>query len=161
MSISWRVRHIALCGGISVYPAYAERKAGHGNDDWIYVFSCPLHSNHHHRKGLVTDVSGPQRNACPGTLTVIRGRTNLNGADEARGEGDDGADEFERSAHRNADQAERQQDHPDDRIEHDRNQRSGPADYKQNTQEQELHLFFFPSRKRARTLDDSTKNGEP
>jgi hypothetical protein len=22
-----------------------------------------------HRKGLVTDVSGPQRNACPGTLT--------------------------------------------------------------------------------------------
>ena len=29
----------------------------------------PLNSNHGHRKGLVTDVSGPQRNACPGTLT--------------------------------------------------------------------------------------------
>ena len=29
----------------------------------------PLNSNHRHRKGLVTDVSGPQRNACPGTLT--------------------------------------------------------------------------------------------
>jgi len=26
-----------------------------------------------HRKGLVTDVSGPQRNACPGTLTPLRG----------------------------------------------------------------------------------------
>jgi hypothetical protein len=26
-------------------------------------------SIHRHRKGLVTDVSGPQRNACPGTLT--------------------------------------------------------------------------------------------
>jgi len=24
-----------------------------------------------HRKGLVTDVSGPQRNACPGTLTPL------------------------------------------------------------------------------------------
>jgi transposase-like protein len=41
----------------------------HGLDDWIYVFSCPLNSNHRHRKGLVTDVSGPPRNACPGTLT--------------------------------------------------------------------------------------------
>src|SRR6202034_3901257 len=36
----------------------------------IYVFSFPRNSNHLHRKGLVTDVSGPQRNACPGTLTV-------------------------------------------------------------------------------------------
>src|SRR5437879_1806452 len=45
----------------------------HGLDDWIYVFSCPLNSNHRHRKGLVTDVSGPQRNACPGTLTPLRG----------------------------------------------------------------------------------------
>jgi hypothetical protein len=27
-----RVRHIALDGGISVYPAFAARKAGHGND---------------------------------------------------------------------------------------------------------------------------------
>ena len=32
----------------------------------------PLNSNHRHRKGLVTDVSGPQRNACPGTLTSGR-----------------------------------------------------------------------------------------
>jgi hypothetical protein len=32
MSISWRVRHIALGGGISAYPAFAARKAGHGND---------------------------------------------------------------------------------------------------------------------------------
>jgi hypothetical protein len=31
----------------------------------IYVISCPLNSNHSHRKGLVTDVSGPQRNAVP------------------------------------------------------------------------------------------------
>jgi integrase len=34
-----------------------------------YVFSYFLNSNHRHRKGLVTDVSGPQRNARPGTLT--------------------------------------------------------------------------------------------
>src|SRR5713101_7313478 len=104
MSISWRVRHIALCGGISVYPAYAERKAGHGNDRvwkaWkaMKPASHPSHtlwkslwdshiptasttgymsyrallkSNRRHRKGLVTDVSGPQRNACPGTLKVM------------------------------------------------------------------------------------------
>jgi hypothetical protein len=32
-------------------------------------FRAPVNSNHRHRKGLVTDVSGPQRNACPGTLT--------------------------------------------------------------------------------------------
>lgn len=38
-------------------------------DDWIYVFSCPRHSNHRHRKGLITDVLGPQRKACPNTLT--------------------------------------------------------------------------------------------
>ena len=44
----------------------------HGHDDWIYVFLMPLKSNHRHRKGLVTDVSGPQRNACPGTLTLAR-----------------------------------------------------------------------------------------
>jgi len=42
-----------------------------GLDDWIYVFRRPLNSNYRHRKGLVTDVSGPQRNACPGTLTPL------------------------------------------------------------------------------------------
>jgi hypothetical protein len=36
-----------------------------------YMSSYPLKSNHRHRKGLVTDVSGPQRNACPGTLTSL------------------------------------------------------------------------------------------
>ena len=30
---------------------------------------APFKSNQRHRKGLVTDVSGPQRNACAGTLT--------------------------------------------------------------------------------------------
>jgi hypothetical protein len=35
----------------------------------IYVFSCPLNWKPCYCKGLVTDVSGPQRNACPGTLT--------------------------------------------------------------------------------------------
>jgi hypothetical protein len=39
-----------------------------GLDDRIYVFSWLFNSNHRHRKGLVTDVSGPQRNACPGIL---------------------------------------------------------------------------------------------
>jgi hypothetical protein len=33
-----------------------------------YMFSHALKSNHRRRKGVVTDVSGPQRNACPGTL---------------------------------------------------------------------------------------------
>ena len=37
-----------------------------------YVFSCHLNPNHRHRKGLVTDVSGPQRNGCTGTLTLQR-----------------------------------------------------------------------------------------
>jgi hypothetical protein len=30
----------------------------------------PLNSNHRHRKRLVTDATGPQRNVCPGTLTA-------------------------------------------------------------------------------------------
>jgi hypothetical protein len=105
MSISWRVRHIAPGGGISVYQhlpcemqamemteygKHGSHEAGfppfphsleipsgfphsHDLDDWIYVFSCPLNWNRRHRKGLVTDVSGPQRNACPGTLTPLSG----------------------------------------------------------------------------------------
>src|ERR1700761_2813033 len=36
-----------------------------------YMSSRAPNSNHHQRKGLVTDVSGPQRNACPGTLTSV------------------------------------------------------------------------------------------
>lgn len=89
----------ALRGDISVCPAFAARKAGHGQrvesmeshetgfppstlfgnpfgiptfpglDDGIYVFSALSARTIRHRKGLVTDVSGPQRNACPGTLT--------------------------------------------------------------------------------------------
>ncbi len=61
--------------GFPPFPHSLEIPSGfphsHGLDDWIYVFSCPLNSNHRHRKGLVTDVSGPQRNACPGTLTGL------------------------------------------------------------------------------------------
>jgi hypothetical protein len=102
MSISWRVRHAALEAayrfiqhlprekpamemtesmesheaGFPPFPQLLGSPFGfpysHGLDGWIYVFSCPLNSNHRHRKGLVTDVSGPQRNACPGTLS---GRT--------------------------------------------------------------------------------------
>ena len=30
----------------------------------------PFKPKHRHRKGLVTDVSGPQRNACPSTLRL-------------------------------------------------------------------------------------------
>ena len=58
--------------GFPPFPHSLEIPSGlphfHGLDDWVYVFSCPLYSNHRYRKGLVTDVSGPQRNACPGTL---------------------------------------------------------------------------------------------
>jgi len=36
-----------------------------------------MNSNHRDRKGLVTDVSGPQRNACPGTLTHEEGLSSL------------------------------------------------------------------------------------
>src|SRR5271168_4370633 len=61
--------------GFPPFPHSLEIPSGfphsHGLDDWIYVFSCPLSSNHRHRKGLVTDVSGPRRNACPGTLTLL------------------------------------------------------------------------------------------
>src|SRR5271168_3648788 len=63
--------------GFPPFPHSLEIPSGfphsHGLDDWIYVFSCTLNSNHCHLKGLVTDVSGPQRNACPGTLTPERG----------------------------------------------------------------------------------------
>jgi len=62
--------------GFPPFPHSLEIPSGfphsHGLDDWIYVFSCPLNSNHRDRKGLVTDVSGPQRNPRPGTLTAIR-----------------------------------------------------------------------------------------
>jgi hypothetical protein len=58
--------------GFPPFPHSLEIPSGlphsHGLDGWIYVLSYPLNSNHRHRKGLVTDVSGPQRNACPGTL---------------------------------------------------------------------------------------------
>jgi len=32
-------------------------------------FDGEFNISNQHRKGLVTDVSGPQRNVCPGTLT--------------------------------------------------------------------------------------------
>jgi hypothetical protein len=61
--------------GFPPFPYSLEIPSGlphsHGLDGWIYVLSCPLNSNHRHRKGLVTDVSGPQRNACPGTLRRV------------------------------------------------------------------------------------------
>jgi hypothetical protein len=37
-----------------------------------YISFHTLKPNHRYRKGLVTDVSGPQRNASPGTLTPER-----------------------------------------------------------------------------------------
>jgi hypothetical protein len=62
--------------GLPPFPHSVEIPSGfphsHGLDYWTYVFSCPLNSNYLHRKGIVTDVSGPQRNAFPGTLTVAR-----------------------------------------------------------------------------------------
>src|SRR3984957_5269692 len=67
--------------GFPPFPHSLEIPSGfphsHGLDDWTYFFSCPLNSNHRHRKGLVTDVSGPQRNACSGTLTPERGLVSL------------------------------------------------------------------------------------
>ena len=67
MSVSWRVRHIAVGGAIWVYPALPREKQATG-----FMFSrAPLNSNHRHRKGLVTDVSGPQRDACPSTLNPL------------------------------------------------------------------------------------------
>jgi hypothetical protein len=44
----------------------------------------PLKPKHRFRKGLVTDVSGPQRNACPGTLTSQEGLVSLLGAERMR-----------------------------------------------------------------------------
>ena len=49
--------------GFSPFPHSLEIPLGfphsHGLDDWLYVFSWPFNSNHRHRKGVVTDVSGP------------------------------------------------------------------------------------------------------
>jgi hypothetical protein len=36
---------------------------------YLYLAKIQVFDSSEHRKGLVTDVSGPQRNACPGTLT--------------------------------------------------------------------------------------------
>ena len=61
--------------GFPPFPHSLEIPSGfphyHGLGGWLYVFSCLLNSNDSHRKGLVTDVSGPQCNACPGTLTTV------------------------------------------------------------------------------------------
>jgi hypothetical protein len=61
--------------GFPAFPHSVEIPSGfphfHGLGDLTYVFSCPLDSNHRHRKGLVTNVLGPQRNTCPGTLTPV------------------------------------------------------------------------------------------
>src|ERR1700691_129057 len=69
--------------GFPPFPHSLEIPSGlphsHGLDGWIYVLSYPLNSNHRHRKWLVTDVSGPQRNACPGTL-ITRSRFSRNTA---------------------------------------------------------------------------------
>jgi hypothetical protein len=69
MSISWRAWQIALNGDISVYPALPREKQATGD----ICFSLLLNYKRCHRKGLVTDVSGAQRNACPGTLTPEEG----------------------------------------------------------------------------------------
>ena len=59
--------------GFPPFPHSLEIPSGfphsHGLADWIDVFSFPFNLNYCRRKGLVTDVSGPQRNACSGTLT--------------------------------------------------------------------------------------------
>ena len=59
--------------GFPPFPLSLEIPSGfphyHGLDDGMYVSLFPTDLNHSHRKGVVTDVSGPQRNACPGTLT--------------------------------------------------------------------------------------------
>jgi hypothetical protein len=58
------VRPIALVDG-ALNPASPGRKAG----GLACRLSYPLHSKPGRRNGLVTDVSGRQRNASPGTLT--------------------------------------------------------------------------------------------
>ena len=71
----------AMMPAIPPFPHSLEIPSGfphsHGLDDRTYVFSSPLNSNHRHRKGLVTDVSVPQRNACPGAFTPWRGLSTL------------------------------------------------------------------------------------
>src|SRR5271170_5039531 len=63
--------------GFPPFPHSLEIPSGfphsHGLDDWRYMSSrAPSNRMRCCRKGLVTDVSGPQRNACPGTLTPLR-----------------------------------------------------------------------------------------
>ena len=62
--------------GFPPFPHSLEIPSGfphsHGLDDWLCLL-VPLNSNHRHPcKGFVTDVSGPQRNACIScTLTPL------------------------------------------------------------------------------------------
>jgi hypothetical protein len=52
---------------------YLTRLTISGEKERIRSIAASVHSNHRHRKGLVTDVSGPQRNACPDILTPLSG----------------------------------------------------------------------------------------
>ena len=63
--------------GLPLFPLLLEIPSGfphsHRFDDGINIPKQlqrqQIGWSSHHRKGLVTNVSGPQRNACPGTLT--------------------------------------------------------------------------------------------
>ena len=75
--------------GFPPFPHSLEIPSGfphyHGLGGWLYVFSCLLNSNDSHRKGLVTDVSGPKCNERSGTLTPERGLSSLFVRARARG----------------------------------------------------------------------------
>jgi len=62
--------------GFPPFPHSLEIPSGfphsHDLDDWRYMSSRAPQLKRCCREGLVTDVSGPQRNACPGTLTSAR-----------------------------------------------------------------------------------------
>ena len=59
----------AIKAGFPPFPLLLEIPSGFPHS---HRFDDGSHLSKRHRKGLVTDVSGPQRNACPGTLTSAK-----------------------------------------------------------------------------------------
>jgi hypothetical protein len=68
----------------------------------------------------------------------------LNRADEAGGEGEEGADKLEDASHYDAHQAEGEKQQPDEGVEDEREQGCGPADEEEDQEEEKLHGVGLP-----------------
>src|ERR1700710_1665315 len=68
---AWKAMKPASHPSHSLWKSLRDSHTPTASTTGIYILSFPFNLNHCHREGVVTDVSGPQRNACPGTLTPL------------------------------------------------------------------------------------------